>query len=227
MSRKARVRSNSGIYHVLVRAVANLPLFTDDEDRQFYVRVLTEQADHGHCRLFAYSLHPTHIHLLLQEDGETVGQVIKRIAAAYSYFFNVKYDHYGPIYQDRFKSEPVETRPYFLRVLDFIGSQPVEPAAKAILTHVIPSLPEGDPAANAQLSILNFSQRPLRITDSRLLEYLRQTYAFTNIGEFQQRSEADRLRAIIDSKAQGGSIRQIARLTGSPFQFVFQARPVG
>lgn len=222
MARKARIKSQSGIYHVLIRGNANLDLFTDAEDTTYYVSLLQDLIDRDFCRIFAYSLHPTHVHLLIQE-AEEVGSAMRRLASTYAYYYNVKYDHYGPIYQDRFKSQPVETRPFFLRVLDFILTQPVE--AKATLINAIPSLPEQEsPDRISPNQIISYSQRPLRITESRLLTYLQQQHAFSGITEFLQRPTEEQNKIISDCRHQGGSVRQLSRLTGIPYQQVFLAK---
>lgn len=222
MARKARIKSQSGIYHVLIRGNANLDLFTDAEDTTYYVSLLQDLIDRDLCRIFAYSLHPTHVHLLIQE-AEEIGATMRRLASTYAYYYNVKYDHYGPIYQDRFKSQPVETRPFFLRVLDFILTQPVE--AKATLINVIPSLPEQESSDRISPNqIISYSQRPLRITESRLLTYLQQQHAFSGITEFLQRPTEEQNKIISDCRHQGGSVRQLSRLTGIPYQQVFLAK---
>lgn len=224
MARKARIKAQSGIYHVLIRGNANLDLFTDSEDTTYYVQLLQDLNTRGLCRIFAYSLHPTHIHLLIQEGpDEPIGSIIRRLASSYAYYYNVKYDNYGPIYQDRFKSQPVETRPFFLRVLDFILTQPVE--AKASLLNLIPSLPEQEtPNRISPDQIISYSPRPRRITSSHLLSYLQQQHAFSGISEFLQRSTEEQKRIITDCKHLGGSVRQLARLTGMPYQQVFLAK---
>ena len=140
-----------------------------------------------------------------------------------SYFFNVKYDHYGPIYLDRFKSNPVETKDYFLKVLDHIGSQQTE--TKYTCRH----LPSGLKVSNSQIldqepKLLDFKERAKRITDSKLLAFLQQNYSFTNIGEFHQRPEEAQEEAIRNRKKEGGSIRQIVRLTGHSFAQVFRVK---
>ena len=225
MARKARIKSQSGIYHVLIRGNANLDLFTDAEDTIYYVSLLQDLIDRDLCRIFAYSLHPTHVHLLIQK-AEEIGSAMRRLASTYAYYYNVKYDHYGPIYQDRFKSQPVETRPFFLRVLDFILTQPVE--AKATLINAIPSLPETNSSlltSHSSLSkVLDFAPRPLRITESRLLTYLQQQHAFSSITEFLQRPTEEQNKIISDCRHQGGSVRQLSRLTGIPYQQVFLAK---
>lgn len=224
MARKARQKSNSGIYHVLIRASADVCLFGDEEDHSIYLQAISEFTAKGFCQVYAYALFPTHVHLLISEKDENIGQVMKRLANNYSYYYNVKYDHFGPIYLDRFKSEPVETEAYFTRVLSFIETQETE--ACGVITRDIPSVLSSLPASETPdpKVILDYVNRPLRITDSRLLDYLRQSWGFLNITEFLQRTVEDRKQLIIGAKSQGGSVRQIMRLTGSPMQFVFETK---
>ena len=55
-----------------------------------------------------------HVHLLLKVEKEDIDLIIKRIASSYVYWYNWKYKRNGHLFQDRFKSEPVENDSYFL-----------------------------------------------------------------------------------------------------------------
>ncbi len=72
--------------------------------------------------------------------------------------------------------------------------------------------------------MLDYRERPKRITDTKLLAFLQQNFNFTNIGEFLQRPEEAQEEAIRDCKKEGGSIRQIVRLTGHSFAQVFRVK---
>lgn len=251
MARKARIKSSTGIYHVLVRAISDLSLFTDKEDTQFYIDILNDLQHKGYCEVYAYALFPTHVHLLIREatpeapaiapDGsatvleppatvpeaspsgkEPIGSIMKRVASAYSYYFNVKYDHYGPIYLDRFKSNPVETREYFVKVLDHISSQQTD--HKYTCRHIPSGLQPSHEGVGQEGPLLDFKPRPLRVTDSRLLAYLQQNHSFTDITEFLQRTSEEQEEVIRNCKKKGGSIRQIVRLTGNTFAKVFKVK---
>ncbi len=50
-----------------------------------------------------------HIHLLIKENKESIDQVIKRISSSYVYWYNQKYERRGHLFQERYKSEVVET----------------------------------------------------------------------------------------------------------------------
>lgn len=67
-----------------------------------------------------------HLHLLLQEGKESLEQIFKRIGVRYVYWYNWKYKRTGHLFQDRFKSEPVNDDAYFLAVLRYIYQNPVK-----------------------------------------------------------------------------------------------------
>lgn len=208
MARQARKKSSSGVYHVLLRACANLELFADEEDTEVYLKLIRDQIESGGCMIYAFSLHKTHAHLLLKEGSDPVGMSVKRLAAHYSYYFNVKYDHYGPIYQDRYKSQPVETKVFFLRVTEHIMGHAA--MMKDQLANVIPPL-KNDNTQDGEI-VIEYMPRPLRITESRLLEYLTREWNYTSPEEFQGRSQEEQDKAIIAAKNIGASLRQLQRL---------------
>jgi hypothetical protein len=49
-----------------------------------------------------------HIHLLLKEGPEPIATTMKKIGTSYVYYYNWQYNRKGHLFQDRFKSEPVE-----------------------------------------------------------------------------------------------------------------------
>jgi putative transposase len=51
---------------------------------------------------------------------------MRRLCGSYVYWYNKKYQRIGNLFQDRFKSEPVETDQYFQTVLRYIHQNPVK-----------------------------------------------------------------------------------------------------
>ena len=49
---------------------------------------------------------------------------MKKLGTSYSYRFNRKYDRVGHLFQDRYKSEPVDDDSYFLTVFQYIHRNP-------------------------------------------------------------------------------------------------------
>ena len=101
MARKARMHSDSGVYHVILRGVNKQQIFECPEDYQRFqniLRTLTvqEQDESGHrskpnCVVYAYCLMGYHVHLLIKESSEPLAQIMKRISSSYVYYYNHKY----------------------------------------------------------------------------------------------------------------------------------------
>ena len=67
-----------------------------------------------------------HVHLLLKVGKEDIGSTIKRLALMYALYFNRKYSRAGHLFQDRFKSEPVNDIEYFVTLLRYIHQNPLK-----------------------------------------------------------------------------------------------------
>lgn len=102
-------------------------------------RQARKQAASG-FKMHAYCLMGNHVHMLIKVQADGLETILKRIAGRYVYWYNVKYQRVGRLFQDRFKSEPIEDDAYFLTVLFFMTD---------IIKH------KGDP-----LSFWSYASRP-------------------------------------------------------------------
>lgn len=134
MPRKGREISPTGVYHVMVRGIDRRDIFLDDQDRGKFMKVLrqvTNPKDNNDkplsplCNIHAYCLMDNHVHLLLAESEETVGEIMKRISVSYVSYFNKKYERLGPLFQGRFRSEVVGDAGYFIRLMRYIHQNPL------------------------------------------------------------------------------------------------------
>ncbi|MGI6413308.1 MAG: transposase [Syntrophomonadaceae bacterium] len=123
MPRAAREKSSTGIYHVMFRGI-NRQIIEDDEDYQKYLETLKTYQEKSDYIIYAYCLMSNHVHLLIKEVTEDLGIVFRRIGASYVYWYNWKYGRRGHLFQDRYKSEIIETDSYFLTVLRYIHQNP-------------------------------------------------------------------------------------------------------
>jgi len=135
MPRKLRVPSPSGIYHVMLRGINRDDIFLDDIDflkMEKILRSLAKPVDkEGNpkppiCKIFAYCLMTNHIHLLIAELDESISDTIKRLGVAYASYFNKRRGRSGPLFEGRFRSEPVDEADYFITLLHYIHYNPVK-----------------------------------------------------------------------------------------------------
>lgn len=124
MPRRAREKSETGIYHVIVRGINKQNIFHDNDDRQQLFMVIARAKEKSDFKIYAYCFMNNHIHLLLHEGAETIGEVMKRVGSSYVYRYNQKYERIGYLFQDRYKSESVNDDAYLLTVLRYIHHNP-------------------------------------------------------------------------------------------------------
>ena len=120
MPRTARKISKTGIYHLVLRGINRQTIFEEDEDAIKFLDTLQRYQKECDFEIYAYCLMGNHIHLLVKEGKEKIGQTMKRIGVSYVYWYNYKYDRSGHLFQGRYKSEVVEDDSYLLVVFRYI-----------------------------------------------------------------------------------------------------------
>jgi len=126
MPRNQRVLSKNGTYHVMMRGNERKNLFHDQEDKLRFIETLFAKKEETGFLVYAYCLMDNHVHLLVTEGPEGLATMMKRINASYAYYFNQKNHRVGHLFQDRFKSEPIEDDRYLLTVIRYIHNNPVK-----------------------------------------------------------------------------------------------------
>lgn len=236
MPRTAREKSESGIYHVMLRGINRQVIFQDDEDCEKYLQGLSECKTVSGFTLHAYCLMGNHLHLLIQEGKEPLEQVFKRIGVRYVYWYNWKYKRSGHLFQDRFKSEPVNGDAYFLTVLRYIYQNPVKAglcksaadypwgsestggrAFPVERTRALELLPEDKlwafletPSEECCLDI----ESDGRLNDREAIDLIKQVCGLKSVTDFVRLPPERQSQYLSKLHEQRCSIRQMARLTG-------------
>jgi REP element-mobilizing transposase RayT len=126
MPRQPRQKSETGIYHVIVRGIGQQEIFYDEKDMQRYLETVIKVSSENSVSILGYCLMSNHVHLLINEGGTNISSIMKRIGVSYAYWYNRKYERSGHVFQDRYKSEPVENDAYLLTVIHYIHHNPVK-----------------------------------------------------------------------------------------------------
>lgn len=240
MPRQARRKSESGIYHVMLRGINQQQIFEDAEDYEKFLKIIQENKAVSGYQIFAYCLMGNHIHLLIKPEDEALEQIFKRIAGRFVYWYNIKYQRIGHLFQDRFKSEPVETDEYFLTVLRYIHQNPIKAGLckKAEdyryssykeyqgkngfidVDYVYEILPkdrffsfhmEDEPIKCMDVS----SSSPIRLTDEQAKKIIKKISGCVSVAEYQALEDTFKEKYMRKLRNKGLSIRQLARLTGT------------
>ena len=124
MSRGPRKISQSGIYHVMLRGINRQQIFYDEEDNRYFIYLLKRYKEVCEYNIYAYCLMGNHVHILIKTGKEATDMIFRRLCTAFVSWYNFKYDRVGHLFQDRYKSEPVENEDYFFTVLRYILMNP-------------------------------------------------------------------------------------------------------
>ena len=267
MSRQARKASASGIYHIMLRGINRQRIFEDREDEEKILQLLRSYKKRCGFALYAYCLMGNHIHLLLKEaanpsvltvngtdievgPGEPLEMVFKRLGVSYVTYYNRRHKRVGHLFQDRFKSEPVDSDEYLLMALRYIHRNPVK-AGMCVK-------PEDYPMSSYH-EYLTESENPLTdtrfvlemITRDQLVKYTSQEnedrlldmesendfpkteeevktrlLAISGcavLSDFQRLEKSERKDALMQLYKEGATITQISRITGCSRTMIYRA----
>ncbi len=124
MPRVARVTTTSHSYHIMVRSIKELDLFKEDDDKIKYFQLIEKSQLKYGFKVYAYCLMKNHGHLIIDPAGADISKIMHAINFSYARYFNKKYDRYGHVFQDRFKSKVVDTERYMITLSAYIHNNP-------------------------------------------------------------------------------------------------------
>ena len=229
----------------MLRGINRQTIFEDEEESLKFLETLKTYKAISEYKVFAYCLMSNHIHLLLQVGKEELDLIMKRIAGSYVYWYNWKYYRKGHLFQDRYKSEPVEDEKYFLTVLRYIHQNPqkagivknlgdyqfssyneiLKENKDIIDTDFIYSLIHKQDfiifcnQSNNDVC-LEYDESDGRLSDTDAIKIIQKVSKCKNASEFSKLDVTKRDKCISKLKEEGLSIRQISRLTGVSFGII-------
>ena len=245
MPRQARRLSRTGIYHTMLRGINRQQIFEEKEDFEKFIEVLKDCKAVSGFDLYAYCLMGNHIHLLIKPIKEPLETIFKRIGSRYVYWYNWKYNRRGHLFQDRFKSEPIDTDEYFLTVLRYIHENPLEAGmTDDIYSYIYSSsndyLTSRTDFVDTEFAVdmlgkdglLEFFSQPseircmdestsnTRLSDKEAILIIKKISKLENTLDIQSLDKEKRNSVLSELRKNGLSIRQISRLTGVSFNIV-------
>ncbi len=243
MPRAARKKSSTGIYHMLLRGASKQSVFYDDEDKEEFLIRLKLVKEKDDFEFYAFCLMDDHVHLLIGEKEASVGKIMQRLLPSFVFWYNSKYERLGNLFQDRFKSEPIEDDSHLLSAVRYIHQNPLK--AKMAVEASDYKWSSYSAYLNSEESIIDKSfvlsnfqdeeqycqfmksheentflepRESYKISDRRLLEEIKKKLKIENTNEllFLEKAEfKTKIKKIYEIK--GSTPRQISRVTGIPF----------
>lgn len=138
MPREARIISKTGKYHIVVKSIKEFDLFRDNNDKTKYLEIINKYKIKYGFTLYAYCLMDNHGHYIIDCLGSDISTVVGCINLCYGYYYNKKYDRYGPVFKGRFHSTPIENDRYMITVSAYIHNNPKDIPGYEKSVHIYP-----------------------------------------------------------------------------------------
>lgn len=124
MPRRARQKSSTKVYHVILRGNAKQDIFLEKQDYAKFMEELSKTKEKYEHKIYAYCLMPNHIHLIIYDEKDNLSIAMQSLAVSYSSYWNKKYERVGHLFQNRFLSKAVETESYLKTLCRYIHQNP-------------------------------------------------------------------------------------------------------
>jgi len=123
MPRPPRADEAGGLYHALNRGNLRATIFHNDGDYLAFEKILAEGLDRYRVELYSYQLMPNHYHLVLRPlvDGE-MSRFMKWVGGTHTMRYHAHHHTggLGHVYQQRYKSFPIQADDHFLVVCRYV-----------------------------------------------------------------------------------------------------------
>jgi len=125
---RTEIEHEGAIYHIIIKGIEGTDIFSDDVDRNKFLKLLEETSNSFKVHIFSYTLMCTHSHILLKTEEANLSQAMQFLNSSYAHWFNYRHIRKGHLFQDRYKSYLVLNPRYLLSIASYISLNPVEAA---------------------------------------------------------------------------------------------------
>lgn len=239
MPRRAREKSSLCIHHVILRGINRQIIFEDEYDYLQFISILKYYKELCEFKLYAYCLMDNHIHLLIEHTSVGLEIIMKKIEVKFVRWYNRKYQRVGHLFQERFKSEPVNDMRYLKTVFRYIHQNPLKAGVETSLgtyrwssyheymaldrsfidiDKILSLFPNHTECMNYLHSISDEKcmehNSSSRLPDTEALKIIREQTSCKSPSDFQRLELFTRNQYLQMLYCSGLSIRQLSRLTG-------------
>lgn len=86
------------VSHITQHAVGREPLFVEEGDYLYMIKLIRETAEKYDLDVFTFCLMPTHCHILLIQKQKNLSDAMQNLFARYAMYFNHKYQRRGHLF---------------------------------------------------------------------------------------------------------------------------------
>ena len=197
-------------------------IFEDEYDYQQFIDILRYYKDEEKCsfKLYSYCLMDNHVHLLIEHTNVSLDEIMKRIEIKFVKWYNKRYRRIGHLFQERYKSEPVEDIEYLKIVFRYIHDYANQDDSFIDIERIFDLFQNYQECMTYLHTLSDKMCMELQsfgiygISDEDAMEIIQKKNDCKSPADFQRLGLLKRNQYLKELKDSGISVRQLSRLTG-------------
>lgn len=124
MRKRPRRIAESGLYHFGSRGSNRQTIYFDPLDYDIWVRLFAQVARQNDWTVLSWTQMPNHFHAIARTEHEALSKGMQQLNYRYSRRTNARHDRNAHLFENRFWSEPLETRSRVLKAIGYVDVNP-------------------------------------------------------------------------------------------------------
>lgn len=128
ISRIARKINRASFFHVIVQGINKENIFLEERNKNQYFKLLNKLCEKNNIKIIAYCIMDNHAHFLLHvNEIKDLSKAMHSINCLYARYYNYMKDgRKGYVFRDRYVSEPITSKRYFINCIKYIHMNPIK-----------------------------------------------------------------------------------------------------
>lgn len=126
-----RVESKNGEYHVIVKFIEELHVFSRDDEKEKFIDILKTTMREYDCIIFNHVEMLNHSHFMIRAKSlQLLASTMISINTKFAKYYNKLHERHGRVFSKRFSSWPIDDEMYFFSAFRYILRNPVKAKIK-------------------------------------------------------------------------------------------------
>lgn len=126
MPSRGRRESTTGFYHIIVKGINKEQIFAQNREKSYFRKIILKHLGKYEVEFYCYCIMSNHAHFIIRAELHCLSSFMAIILAEYAMYYNYKHERNGHVFQNRFKSECIESERYLLNCIRYIHMNPVK-----------------------------------------------------------------------------------------------------
>ena len=126
MTRRQRIHYPGALYHVIVRGNNREKVFSEEIQKEKYLKILKKYKQKQKFMVFAYCILDNHAHILIEVSDTPLSKIMQSVQQTFTQWVNRKYQRTGHVFQQRYNAFLCNKHNYLLQLIKYIHNNPVK-----------------------------------------------------------------------------------------------------